>query len=736
MKLSKNPLILTLIFVAAVGVRIISLLEVRDLPFYYHPIMDSGFFHQWALFKAGGNWADLSTPFREPGYAYFMALVYKLFPGSVLAVRILQSVLSGLTVVFAYKIASRLFDQLSALITSIILILCSLLIFFTLEMNETTFVLFLLVIGAYFLLKASDSKTPLYIFASGLLLGAAFVARFTIVIVGIAWLIYLLTRPSRKLRAGAALFIIGAALLPALYQVFLVENGERSLLPARSGWQAYLSSSATGEVAKYPFMEINVTGCEGVGKAHVATDWTDGERDALRLAKVESGKQLGPRQACRHWHKKNLDEFLADPGRYLSHYLRKLGTFWGRSLPPANIDSRYVARFSLMLRNPLFSFIVVVSLGFVGMIIFGARQGALSVTIVVYSLAASLFFVSDAEKAIVIPFLAVFGGALVASIYRNLASMEWTGAFAQIGFVALIAIVVFLLPGIPLDEARHLVITGDIYSRESIIDESEESYKRALEISPESPDAYLSLSKLYATTGKVDQAIATLGRAIQQGVRDPRIYIEKASLLVVNKQPQLALGEIEKVEVVYPFEPRLHETKGLALLSLGKYEEAVRELQKEVQIGHPTPVTLTSLGKANLALGKYEEAEKWFRSVVDKNPYDAYAVSGLVDACAKLGKHEEAINALANVLRVDPGNIKLRFKLANELYRAGKLNSALHHYKELHKFYPKNVDFLLNMGVVYAEMDSLDRAIEMWKKVLELDPQNELARENLRKALE
>jgi hypothetical protein len=40
------------------------------------------------------------------------------------------------------------------------------------------------------------------------------------------------------------------------------------------------------------------------------------------------------------------------------------------------------------------------------------------------------------------------------------------------------------------------------------------------------------------------------------------------------------------------------------------------------------------------------------------------------------------------------------------------------------------------MGTVYAEMDSLDRAIEMWEHALVLDPNNEMARENLRTARE
>jgi hypothetical protein len=40
------------------------------------------------------------------------------------------------------------------------------------------------------------------------------------------------------------------------------------------------------------------------------------------------------------------------------------------------------------------------------------------------------------------------------------------------------------------------------------------------------------------------------------------------------------------------------------------------------------------------------------------------------------------------------------------------------------------------MGTVYADMDSLQRAIESWERALVLDPDNDMARENLRLAEE
>jgi tetratricopeptide (TPR) repeat protein len=78
----------------------------------------------------------------------------------------------------------------------------------------------------------------------------------------------------------------------------------------------------------------------------------------------------------------------------------------------------------------------------------------------------------------------------------------------------------------------------------------------------------------------------------------------------------------------------------------------------------------------------------------------------------------------------------LRFKLANCLFRAGRPQDALGHLKELYKYDPGNADILVNMGTVYAGMDSLSKAIEAWKRALVLDPDNDMARENLKLAEE
>jgi tetratricopeptide (TPR) repeat protein len=171
-------------------------------------------------------------------------------------------------------------------------------------------------------------------------------------------------------------------------------------------------------------------------------------------------------------------------------------------------------------------------------------------------------------------------------------------------------------------------------------------------------------------------------------------------------------------------------------MARGEMQEAAEQLEQEVEVVGPGFITLSALGRAELALERYEEAASHLEAAMGLNPYNSPIAMQLADAYTRLGYHIKACDILSRILAIDPGNMPLRFKFANCLYRAERYVDALSHFKDLHKFDPANADFLLNMGTVYAAMDSLDRAIEVWEKALVLDPQNEMARDNLRTARE
>lgn len=725
--------------VLAIGVlvRILFTLQVRDLPFYYHPVLDSGFFHQWAKFKAEATWIDVALPFRESGYAFFLAALYRIFGESFTAVRLVQAFLGGLTALLVYQIGAALFSRAAGAVAGIVFSFLSLAIFFTGELNETTFVVFLVVLSSYLLLRAREGGTFGLCALSGALLGIGFLSRFTVVVALIAWALNLLLETRPRLRAGTVLLVIGFIAVPVCYNAFLLQSEETAVIPTRAGWHSFLGSGSTGGTAKEPYYVITLGAEAGAARAYAEADLTDGERDAVRFARIDGGEPLGRKASGRYWLNRTFDDLFSSPSSFLGHYAYKLGVLWGPSLPSPNIDSRFMAGYSPLLSGALFPFTALAGLGLAGLLIFTRRRSSsLLLFVILYSLAASDLLVSDADKMLLAPFLAVFCGQIVAEVFAGIRGTKLAKSLIYIVAAVVLAVLMSRLPSIPVNDARHHMILGDIYSNESLFDRAEQSYSDAIEIDPDYSDAKLSLAKLYATTGKVDKALLTLTAATGRDPGNPRLRIEKASLLTYVERPQEALDELADVERLYPYEPRLHQFKGIALMGLGQQEAAAEELELEIAYVGGDFVTYSALGRARLEMGQYEEAAAAFEVALNSNPYSALTVMQLADCYTKLDRHENAAEILARVVSVDPGNIRLRFKLGNALYRAGRYNEALRNFKEISKFDPRNTDILLNLGVVYAEMDSLDRAVDVWERVLQLEPGNETARDNIRRAKE
>ncbi len=533
------------------------------------------------------------------------------------------------------------------------------------------------------------------------------------------------------------LLVIGFLIPPACYQAFVVRGSELGIFPTRAGWHAFLGSGATGGIAREHFREITLQEAGGTRKALAITGRIDGMRDALRFARIETGDEISNADAGRHWWRRASDDFFSQPRRFLKTYFTKLGLFAGPSEPPANLDQRFISRYSGLLRSHIFVFAIIAPLGLVGLVTAARRKSAYAaIFIPLYAVVASAYLISDSEKLVVIPFLALFAGAMVDSVITSTRNLMPVRRIIYVVAAVIVGVLLYLGPKHPMEEARQLVYLGDVYSEEALFEKAQDSYRQAMDISPRLPDTYIAMAKMYGGAGKTDDGLALLDQALGLGIDDPRLRIEKASLLIKADRPQEALQELKGLEVSHPYEPGLHQLRGLSLLATGRVAESVVELDREIAYVGGGFITFSALGRAKLALGEYEDAAEYLESALSLNPYHTPAAMQLADAYTRLEYHLKACDILSRGLTIDPGNMPLRFKLANCLYRAGRLQEALTHFGELHKFDPGNADIALNMGTVYAAMDSLDRAVEMWEKALVLDPGNEMARENLRTARE
>ena len=83
------------LFIVALLLRILFLVESSSSPFFPCLIGDSSYYHEWALRIAGGDWLGSSIFWVDPLYAYLLGVIYTVFGTAPALLLAIQAVLGA-----------------------------------------------------------------------------------------------------------------------------------------------------------------------------------------------------------------------------------------------------------------------------------------------------------------------------------------------------------------------------------------------------------------------------------------------------------------------------------------------------------------------------------------------------------------------------------------------------------------------------------------------------------------
>ena len=153
---------------------------------------------------------------REPGYAlFFLVPVYYFFGHSILAAQIIQIILSAGVVLLIYFLAGRFFNKKIALLAALIYSLWPADIVFGQEILTEIPAAFLFLIFVILLVLGIKNESAGALLASGLILGAATLTRFTTILLPFA-ILFIFVRSFKTFKTSFKfifLFFIGFLIL-------------------------------------------------------------------------------------------------------------------------------------------------------------------------------------------------------------------------------------------------------------------------------------------------------------------------------------------------------------------------------------------------------------------------------------------------------------------------------------------------------------------------------------------
>ena len=290
-------------------------------------------------------------------------------------------------------------------------------------------------------------------------------------------------------------------------------------------------------------------------------------------------------------------------------------------------------------------------------------------------------------------------------------------------------------------------------------------FDTALSYDRESALAWVGRARTLRQLGEFDEAEVSIVRASRLDNENPMILAEYALLRIDQGEISEAERLVHEAETSLSDKDVLHYIRGLIAAELGNYPEARRRFDtvlvqdpkhvrarlnratvavlmndhslaledSELLLKEYPNLDLARLRRAEslMGLGKWEWAEVALREIIERKPGHVPALISMGATLCALDRAEEALPPLDEAIRLESDNPNAWHMRAQFYIEQGALSAALADLESAIRAEPSHMESLLHAAAIAHEIGPLDRAESCWRRVLNLDPTNNIARTRL-----
>ncbi len=595
------------LYVSALLVRVLLLLEIARTPFFEVGNIDSVGYQKWATQIAEGAWWPAGTFYQSPLYAYFLATLYSIVGVGSWSPRVVQVVLGSASPVLAYAIGTRLFGRRVGWIAWVVLALYGPLILEEITFSKTSLLVVTSLAGFALYLWKGPAGEGRGLAAAGVLFGVSVVGvgQWLLPFVALAaWTPMMCERlpRARRVRASAAFVAGGLAVILPLVVWNSANGGGLVLTSGDAGLNFF-----TGNNERATGLPSSPAGLRNTPQYE--------EADGRRLAERAVGRSLSPAEVSRYWSSQGVAWIMRHPGDWLDLLGEKLATLWNGYEISDNYHYAFMRAHFLPLLHGATTFGLVAPFALVGAVMpFWRRRDVTALYVACFGYLATLliFYVRGRYRIPAVPFLTVLGAVAVERAIRAVEARRWSAVASLAGGLAVAGV----FTNHEYCEPAHHGLAAVCLGGDTWFD-----------------DEWLKLAEWYRDAGQVDRALA---------------YAERSQECTRQRSRAANAQWIAELETMRTEELVREGRREEAGAHFARGEASYRTV---LALGAPQASTQSNLASLYQIYGRSADAVATFEAAQALGTLDAAATRRFARAYVDLGRCGDAARVLAGLDR-------------------------------------------------------------------------------------
>ncbi|MBT3464071.1 tetratricopeptide repeat protein, partial [archaeon] len=281
---------------------------------------------------------------------------------------------------------------------------------------------------------------------------------------------------------------------------------------------------------------------------------------------------------------------------------------------------------------------------------------------------------------------------------------------------------------------------GFISIYEKKFENANEFLKKAISINQYNDLAYTGMGII--NENNFTQAIDFYEKALEINPNNQKAYSLLIEILNKNNFSYKALEKIKKDIKLFPNNIYFQLQHALILSYMNNYTEAIKIMEYLIEITkNKDPILYSELGfiysqkgDSYLAIENFKKSAEFFN--ISNKTYNYYSCpyDGLGMEYYKLNKLNESIINLKTAISINPNiDIKKYETLADIYFKKNELDKAIEIYKKILEIDSAKEKVYIELGLIYFELDKFNESSTIFKIALEKFPNNSMAMTGLAK---